>query len=220
VILAVHAPIQIATGQRRKHLPHFVDGAAQRIQQLVDATGQAIEEAGTFGRLQALVEVAGGGGGDDAGDGVLQRQFMGTVMPLHGEAQAHALCVEHRCDHLREVHRADLYLAVVRDLQAIEDGADAVRVGVEAMDAAADQALGIEIGEGLAQRCLLVAQQGHHRAVHVADHVVVVGDHHRGARGIQGLADLCVLGMRSRLAPTLGLRGVRYRPAWASEPGA
>src|SRR2546427_8661263 len=31
--LAVHAPIQVAVGQCREHLPHFVDGAAQRIQQ-------------------------------------------------------------------------------------------------------------------------------------------------------------------------------------------
>ncbi len=195
MILAVHAPIQIAVGQCREHLPYFVDGAAERIEQLVDATGQAIEEAGAFSGLQALVEVTGRCRCDDAGYGILQRELMRAVMPFHGEAQAHALRVEHRCDHLREVHRADLHLAVVRYLQAVEDRADAVRVGVETMDAAADQALGVEIGEGLSQRRLLVAQQCHHRAVHVADHMVVVGDHHRGARGIEGLADLRVLGM-------------------------
>jgi hypothetical protein len=77
VILAVHAPIQIAVGQRREHLPHFVDGAAQRIQQLVDATGQAIEEAGAFGACRRWSRSPAAA----AGDGILQRELMGAVMP-------------------------------------------------------------------------------------------------------------------------------------------
>ncbi|KAG1239980.1 hypothetical protein G6F68_018108 [Rhizopus microsporus] len=96
LVFAVHAPVQIAIGQRRKHLSHFVDGAAQRIEQLVDATGQTLQEAGTFARLQTLVEIACGGGGNDAGYSILKRQFVRTGRPLHGETEAHALCIEHR----------------------------------------------------------------------------------------------------------------------------
>ncbi|MNM67798.1 hypothetical protein D3C81_793410 [compost metagenome] len=205
VILALHAAIKITFGHRREHLPHFVDGAAQGIQQLVDATGQAVEEAGAFAGLQALFEITVCGGIDNPGNGILQRQLMGAVMPFHRKAQPRALCVEHRGDHLGEMHRPDPYLAVMRHLQPVEDAADAVRVGMETMDAAADQPLCVEIGERLAQCGLLVAQQRHHRTVDVADDVIVVGNHHRRARGIKCLADLRVLGVRLGFAATLRL---------------
>jgi hypothetical protein len=106
-------------------------------------------------------------------------------VPLHREANAIAMRTEHRGDHLGEVHGADPDPPVVGVGERIEHAADPRRVGMEAVDAGADQYIGIEIGKRLAQLVLLVAQQFDHRAVHVADHMVVVGDHHRRARHIE-----------------------------------
>ncbi|MNM74395.1 hypothetical protein D3C81_861550 [compost metagenome] len=135
-------------------------------------------------------------------------------MPFHGKAAAAAIGVEDRRHHLVEMHVTDADLAVVRILQVIEHAADARRVGVEAMDAAADQRIDIEIGEGLAQCVLLVAQQGDHGAVHVADDVLVVGNHHAGARGIQRCADLGVFVMQ-RLLKLLALLQLHLHPQHA-----
>ncbi|MNV25589.1 hypothetical protein D3C71_1166900 [compost metagenome] len=210
VELAVHALVQVPAGQCRQHAAHFAHGAAHALQQLVDAAGEAVEEAGrTLDRRQASVQVALGGRSDDVGHGSFQLQFGGAVMPLHRKAEALAMLIEHRCHHLGEMHRPDPHPAVVHLLQRVEDAADAVGVHVETMDAATNQRVDVEVGECLAQARLLVAQQRHHRAVHVADHVVVVGDHHRGARDIQRTVDLRVFAVHRRGALLLLGQGVR-----------
>ena len=78
-------------------------------------------------------------------------------MPLHGKANARLVLVEHRGHGLAEVHRADPDAAVVAAVQVVQHLCDALRVLVEAVDAGADQAGRIEIGEGLAQGLLLPA---------------------------------------------------------------
>ncbi len=215
VEVAPHALVQIAIGQCREHAADLTDRATHAVQQLIDAAGQAVEEARASVRgLQPAIKIALAGGLDDIGHGMFQQQFVGAVMPFHREALALALRIEYRRDNLGEVHRADPHTPVMGDHQRIEDGADAVRIGMETVDAAADQALGVEVGEGLTQAGLLVAQQAHHRLVHVADHVVVVGDHHCGAGDIQCLPDLGIVRMFDTVARLRAgcLRGQRDRP--------
>ncbi len=142
---------------------------------------------------------------DDVADLLLGLHFDGAVVPFHHVADAPPLGVGHRVDDLAHDMPADRDLRAMGAVEPAEQVALVRRVLVEDVDVAADQRLGVEVGQVAAHVLFGLAQHLHQRPVDVDDVQVGVGDHHAGGDIVQRGADAQVLGGTVAVLPGTGL---------------
>jgi len=204
-VVALHLHGQVPLRECAQHAGHLLDAAADGRQQAIELPRYLQQEAALVLQPDAAGEIAVRRSHDDVADLLLGLHFDGAVVPFHHVADAPPLGVGHRVDDLAHDMPADRDLRAMGAVEPAEQVALVRRVLVEDVDVAADQRLGVEVGQVAAHVLFGLAQHLHQRPVDVDDVQVGVGDHHAGGDIVQRGADAQVLGGTGAVLPGTGL---------------